>query len=226
MADSHDVAKLRRVAIHPDLSQRDQERLRALLTEADRHRQRYSQGRYRIDDEVDDVSVLRAARRSAPISRSRLIGQLARRAIKAEGAISDENFLAANRDRYVVGRDMDSPARSLLARAQEAIDVIMESEVNRAGLLDAIHNRVLLPAAEWELAIALRGLGKLRSQHSGSEAYARAATELTDRVCALERYADHARQSDATLLLAGGDRDRAQLDDLIAQAHQVERLLG
>lgn len=122
------------------------------------------------------------------------------------------------RGRYLTGAHLDAPARVLLRRAQEAVDAVTESEVSRAGLLEEVP---ALAAQEWHIAVSLREQARLRARRaevaeatgitkatSVTEATsevlrqhldaARAAEQsVTDRVAALERYADEVRAADA-----------------------------
>ncbi|MFI0354102.1 hypothetical protein [Actinomadura sp. 9N407] len=144
--------------------------------------------------------------------------------------------LARRRDRYLTPEDLDDDARGLLGRAQEAIDAVRDSEVNREGLLDDVDNAVTLPRQEWEIAQVLARQSKLRSEHrvwAASEvpevgAALRPFQEkldlsvqaVTRRVEALEHYAERTRAADEAL------RAQRHLDDLAARAHEYDDLLA
>lgn len=64
---------------------------------------------------------------------------------------------------YVLPEDLDHPCQMLLRRAQDAVDAILNSQVNRAGLIDTIDNRVTLPEEVWQIA---QRLAKLSSMHA------------------------------------------------------------
>lgn len=116
--------------------------------------------------------------------------------------------------RYLTAADFDAPSRSLLRRAQDAVDVVTSSAVYRAGLLDGAATSSALAEQEWDIAVALREHAQLRARRStagraepgpavaavlqSQDAAARiAAASIGDRVAALERYADEVRSADA-----------------------------
>jgi hypothetical protein len=104
--------------------------------------------------------------------------------------------------------------RRQMERAQAAVTTVLESEVNRAGLLDDVANAVTLPAQEWEIAQALAELTRLARQvrsvagdtaasprvlevlEPQKQALRLSAEALERRVVALERYAEHTRAAD------------------------------
>jgi hypothetical protein len=133
------------------------------------------------------------------------------------------------RGRYLADADLDAPARVLLRRAQEAIDVVTQAAVTRAGLLD---EAPALAAQEWDIAVSLRDQAWLRARRAeiteGSEpAQASPATaqllrqhldaaitaeeSVTGRVAALEHFAEEVRAADAAYRDAG---TRARLAEL------------
>ncbi|MER6346019.1 hypothetical protein ACWC10_22920 [Streptomyces sp. NPDC001595] len=105
--------------------------------------------------------------------------------------------------------------RRQMTRAQVAVSTVLESEVNKAGLLDEVANAVTLPAQEWEIAQALAELTRLASQvhavagesttsarvlevlEPQKQALRLSAGALMQRVTALEEYAEHTRAADA-----------------------------
>jgi hypothetical protein len=127
---------------------------------------------------------------------------------------------AAARDyhgRYLTGTDFDAQARTLLRRAQDAVDAANASRVSRAGLLDAgagPAGSAALAWQEWDIALALREQARLRGLRAalpelsvGSpgarllqrhrDAATMAERSVADRVAALERYAVEVREADA-----------------------------
>ncbi|MBX6383573.1 MAG: hypothetical protein IRZ07_11485 [Microbispora sp.] len=117
--------------------------------------------------------------------------------------------------RYVRPQDLGEAAAGLLERAREAVEAVLGSEVNRAGLLDDVRNAVTLPAQLWEIASTLAHIEALRAEHEavphpedhriagllGAQAQALdLATEaVTRRVAALEDYAAQAAAADKAL---------------------------
>jgi hypothetical protein len=104
--------------------------------------------------------------------------------------------------------------RRQMTRAQVAVTTVLESEVNKAGLLDEVANAVTLPTQEWEIAQALAELTRLARQvrsvagestasprvlevlEPQKQALRLAAEALEQRVTALEGYAEHTRVAD------------------------------
>ncbi|GAA4064164.1 hypothetical protein [Actinomadura miaoliensis] len=116
--------------------------------------------------------------------------------------------------RYIVAADLDPDAKILLCRAQEAIDTVLESEVNKAGLLDGMDNALTLPAEEWEIAQTLMTHSRMREEQrrlraSGltpleksrfapqRDALRRSVAAVTERIEALEEYAARTAAADA-----------------------------
>ncbi|MBC6460242.1 hypothetical protein [Actinomadura sp. HBU206391] len=146
--------------------------------------------------------------------------------------------LKLRRDRYVTPDDFDEEGRTLLARAQGAIDAVQESDVNKEGLLDTVDNAVTLPRQEWEIAQVLARQAKLRGEQ---QAFLTSATTLpeveaairplrekldlsvqavTRRIEALERYAERTRAADEAF------RAHRHLDTLSAHAAEYDELLA
>ncbi|WP_157254810.1 hypothetical protein [Nonomuraea typhae] len=125
------------------------------------------------------------------------------------GEGSQEKLLRRTYGRYIGPDELDTGSRDLLARAQAAVDLVFGSEVHQAGLLDSIHNQVVLPRQEWEIAQALRGLSQLRQRHPdlsiptggpdegalspAARTFREALETVSDRVRALERYAEQVK---------------------------------
>lgn len=148
----------------------------------------------------------------------------------------DEELYWASKGRYITPDELDAPARKLLGRAQRAIRTVLSSTIHEVGLLDRVHNEVLLPTVEWELAKTLRHSTKVRASHPELEqagrahddagaAYAKAHQVMSDRVAALERYAERVLAADIAYQIAGGDDGyvMAELEGLTNQAGAAER---
>ncbi|MEV0383578.1 hypothetical protein [Nonomuraea sp. NPDC050643] len=142
-----------------------------------------------------------------------------------------------NEGHYVVREQLDDPARSLMTRAQAAIEQVMDSSVHAKGLLDDVRNGVMLPAQEWEIARLLAKLSELRSEHQEvvsegvtpeveavAEPLARALDSseraVLARVEALERYAGHVADAERAY------RARDQIERLSARLPRYEELLA
>ncbi|MEV6155842.1 hypothetical protein AB0L53_36425 [Nonomuraea sp. NPDC052129] len=114
---------------------------------------------------------------------------------------------------YVLPEDLDHPCQMLLRRAQDAVDAILNSQVNRAGLIDTIDNRVTLPEEVWQIAQRLAKLSSMHAEHgrliprdlpTGMEdafkpyttALDAAWTSLSRRVRHLEKYAKQVVKAD------------------------------
>jgi hypothetical protein len=154
------------------------------------------------------------------------------------GEYNSERTWRVHHDRYIAIGELDKPARELLARAQRAIDVVLDSDVNRAGLLDSVHNQVALPYQEWEIANTLRNLTQLRQRYPelaqktsntpGRDALKQSVQANIQRVEALENYADHVRAADTAYILVNSIGERhvvAQIGDLTTQARATEQTL-
>lgn len=115
--------------------------------------------------------------------------------------------------RYLLPADFDRPAARLLMRAQRAIDAVLGSQAQAAGLLDAIDNTAELPRQEWAIASALAEHTRLRRERRAQQpdrltapvrallepqrsALALSVRSITERIEALESYADSARAAD------------------------------
>lgn len=125
--------------------------------------------------------------------------------------------------RYYLAEDFgDDSLRELLGhsplrrmeRAQAAVTAVLQSQVDRDGLLDDIANDVTLPAQQYEIAQRLAELTRLARRvrtaagdASGSrveevlrtqrQALRLSSSALEERVEALERYAENTRAADA-----------------------------
>jgi hypothetical protein len=150
--------------------------------------------------------------------------------------------------RYLTTADFDARARTLLRRAQDAVDAVTSSEVYLAGLLDEPAVSTALADQEWDIALALREQARLRamraelSLHAGTvtgalldrqaQAARLAEESVADRVAALERYAAEVRDADAAYrdwhqaaALAGlSDRHLDMLARTAADEHGIAEL--
>jgi len=140
--------------------------------------------------------------------------------------------------RYLLpAEDFDYDAGQLLDRTQQAIDYILRSQVNAAGMLDDVRNSVMLPAQEWEIARLLNKLSSLRNEHQefvygGStpevaaamapleRALAASEAAVLARIEALERYASHVADAERAL------RAQGQIEMLRARLPRYEELLA
>ena len=110
-----------------------------------------------------------------------------------------------HRDQIVAPFALDRACRRLLLRAQVAIDSVSGSGAEAAGLLDFVTEGTLR-RHEWEIAVALRDITELRTEHEFNAADSMgpmtdavlqphqralqlAQDAISSRVTALERYA-------------------------------------
>ncbi|MQY05572.1 hypothetical protein [Actinomadura macrotermitis] len=64
--------------------------------------------------------------------------------------------------RYYVANDFDTEPLESMKRAQRAVNTVLASQVNGAGLLDDIANATTLPQQEWEVAKTLAEVSHVR----------------------------------------------------------------
>lgn len=131
------------------------------------------------------------------------------------GRVPENVAARAYHGRYLMDADFDAPARTMLGRAQDAIDGVLASEVCRAGLLDPATTGQTLAEQEWDVAVALREQGRLRAARAAlpqasegarpvtdavlswqAEAGMLADASIAERVAALESYAEEIRAAD------------------------------
>ncbi|MEV4679080.1 hypothetical protein AB0K34_46180 [Actinomadura sp. NPDC049382] len=138
---------------------------------------------------------------------------------------------------YLLPADFDRPAAGLLVRAQRAVDAVLGSRANGAGLLDDINNAVVLPRQEWAIADALAEHTRLRRERRAQEpgrlspgvrallepqdrALDLSVRSVTGRIEALEDYARRAAEADdayhEALVLRGLPAQNARYRDLLA----------
>ncbi|WP_248964436.1 hypothetical protein [Sphaerisporangium perillae] len=139
--------------------------------------------------------------------------------------------------RYILPEDLDQECRDLLARTQDAVDEVLNSQVDGAGLLDSIANSVMLPAEVWRLGVRLADLTRTRREHEEivprdlpadiaevftpyDEVFDRVRGSLAARVESLEEYAREVRRADAVY------RAYRQLGVLRERTPDYERLLA
>lgn len=140
-------------------------------------------------------------------------------------------------ERYVLPSDLDHPCQQLLRRAQDAVETVLASEVNRAGYIDTIDNRVTLPEEVWQLATRLARLSAMHHEHGKlvpkelppgmdeafkpySSALDAAWTSLSRRVKGLERYATQVRKADEVFQM------HRRLEALAARSHDYQELVA
>jgi hypothetical protein len=115
-------------------------------------------------------------------------------------------------DRVIFPADLDWDMRTLLARAQRAIDAILGSGIRAASLFDA--DEPALRRHEWDIACALRSFMQVRALPAADaslgemtaavvdaqrRAFDAAVAATTKRISSLERYAGQVADADAAL---------------------------
>jgi hypothetical protein len=115
-------------------------------------------------------------------------------------------------DRVIYPADLDWDMRTLLARAQRAIDTILGSGILAASLFDA--DEPALRRHEWDVACALRSFTRVRALPAADagagemtaavvdaqqRAFDAAVAGTTRRISSLERYAGQVAAADAAL---------------------------
>jgi len=130
------------------------------------------------------------------------------------GRVPAEEAARSHHGRYLTDQDFDAPGRALLRRAQDAIDAVTSSKVCRDDLLDQAGVSAALAGQEWDIAVAVREQGRLRSRRAEirttgagpataallgrqAEAGDLAESSVAARVQALESYAAEVREADA-----------------------------
>jgi hypothetical protein len=156
---------------------------------------------------------------------------------------------------YLCPEDFDDRSRSLLGRAQQAVDSVLSSPVNTEGLLDTIANGVVLPHRLWDLARLLRDQTTLRARQRAAtgglmtpelqavltpqrQALDHSVAAVTQQVEALEVYAYRVGLAEAAyrgrqlmvdnddyLELLARTDDQSALGDLAQHAQLVETTL-
>ncbi|MFD0665211.1 hypothetical protein [Thermocatellispora tengchongensis] len=140
-------------------------------------------------------------------------------------------------DRFVLPEDLDHACQELLRRTQDAVDSVLASRVNQAGLIDTIDNRVTLPEETWRVAVQLARLSAMNAEHHRivprdlpaevASAFApytaaldAAFESLSARVRALEDYAWRVYRADQVY------RAFRQLEVLAERTPEYEQLLA
>jgi len=132
--------------------------------------------------------------------------------------MADLQLSRRDSSRVIEPSSLDDSGRQLLRRAQQAIGAILSSEACTVDLLDRAATQTALKRHEWEIASTLREITALRAESGTSlpgaspgpmteavlashrRALALAQQATTARVCALERYAEQVRVTDAARL--------------------------
>jgi hypothetical protein len=145
-----------------------------------------------------------------PAELRRLIG-LGDRATRGQQRKRDRQ-IAGDPGRVIFPADLDWDMRTLLARAQRAVDQILGSDALAAGLFDA--DEPALRRHEWDVACAVRSFTRVRSLPAADasvgeltaavidaqqQALDVAITATTRRISSLERYAGQVAAADAAL---------------------------
>jgi hypothetical protein len=153
---------------------------------------------------------------------------------------------------FVEASDLDNSSHQLMFRAQEAIRSVLGSGVYANNSLDDAVKESTLRRHEWEIAIALRKISRLGSEHEASRkgappgpmtasvlnshrhALTLAVNATESRIKALEQYAAELKKADAadrdwrTALKASG-RNEQYLDLIAATAadeHAIAEIRG
>jgi hypothetical protein len=134
---------------------------------------------------------------------------------QATGRVPENVAARAYHGRYLIDADFDVPARTMLRRAQDAIDRVLGSEISQSGLLDTAATRQTLAEQEWDIAVTLREQARLRAARAAlptardagpvtaevlswqAEAAELAAASIAEHVTVLESYAEEIRAADA-----------------------------
>ncbi|GGV30017.1 hypothetical protein GCM10010182_61350 [Actinomadura cremea] len=124
-------------------------------------------------------------------------------AVLAAASRRDRSFQLAlrHRDAYVRPADLAPEERALLERARQAVEIVLESRVHCAGLLDDVKNSRTLPRQLWDLARRLADISARRGadRRRARSALRQAIRAAEQRVSALESYAMSAMEADELL---------------------------
>ncbi|WP_051468212.1 hypothetical protein [Actinomadura oligospora] len=133
----------------------------------------------------------------------------------------------AEDDRRWLGASM----AGTMLRAQKAIDTVQESKVKAAGLLDDAPDEITLPWQEWEIAQSLAELSRVGRQLASAaqgvedservkaatasqrKALQASVAAVTERVEALERYAERTHAADIAYREWQALQELAEFDD-------------
>jgi len=134
--------------------------------------------------------------------------------------------VARHRDRVIFPADLDWDMRTLLARAQRAIDEVLGSDILGAGLFDA--DEPALRRHEWDIACALLSFTRVRALpavdaslgqmtaavvDAQQRAFDAAVASATRRISSLEGYAGRVAAADAALRDWQSSLQQAGLND-------------
>jgi hypothetical protein len=134
--------------------------------------------------------------------------------------------IARQPDRVIFPADLDWDMRTLLARAQRAIDAILGSGILAASLFDA--DEPALRRHEWEVACALRSFTGVRALPTADASAGEMTAAVVDaqqrafdaavagtirRISSLERYAGQVAAADAALRDWQASLQQAGLND-------------
>lgn len=106
------------------------------------------------------------------------------------------------RSTVVFPESLDETCRVLLGRAQKAIGVIAGSYVRAAGLLENPVQDEVLSQHEWDIAVELAKITKLRSLHQENARLGPAGPMTTDVLTAHQRAVDLAQEATAARVAA------------------------
>lgn len=157
-------------------------------------------------------------------------------AITVRSAVEDRDHRTVRRlhGRYLLAADFDEPAARLLVRAQRAVKTVLEATVTRRGLLDEVHNELVLPEQLWDIGQVLREQSALRARQREvadgmataeldavlgpqRRALSRSVDAIRHKVELLEQYADRVRSADAALRAEAALADRDRYIELLAR---------
>ncbi|MFD9360051.1 hypothetical protein [Streptomyces sp. NPDC060031] len=161
------------------------------------------------------ADLLEAAHGPVGFAYSSLSGLTAIAATAATGAVihtgyrlvrllPDARLYPRARGRHIAAHTLSPTGRTLLERAQHAVDTVLGSAMHTADLIDRQANTVRLPAELWDIATALaqhHGLTSVRDAggegEDGGAGHNEALAAIERRVHALEAYTEQTLQADA-----------------------------
>ncbi|MEU8226692.1 hypothetical protein [Kribbella sp. NPDC048915] len=168
------------------------------------------------------------------------VAVLATGGVLVKTVLEDRGHKAVRRQyrKYLLPEDFDDEAQRLLRRAQRSVRTVLEATVTRKGLLDDVHNELVLPEQLWDIAQVLREQTVLRARQrdiargmSTAEldtvlkpqrrALALSVEAITRKVDLLDRYADRVRSADAALRAEAALQDGDRYIELLARTEPV-----
>jgi len=137
---------------------------------------------------------------------------------------------------YFLPDDLDLPAQQLFDRAEQAARSVLDSEINRRGVLDDIANQVILPRQVWAIATTLYTQTRLRSEQAEAllkkmtpeleavltpqvQALEQSISAVTRRVEALETYADRVATAESVFTAEKLMASNHKYEDLLTLSH-------